>query len=318
MKRYPLLLTPVSRTAIWGGTRLLRGWNKTSEEATLAESWELSVREHETCTVQNGEAAGLTLGEALSRMGRDAISSGFAPGDRFPLLVKLIDAADALSVQVHPDDVYAREHEGECGKTEMWYVVEAEEGAHILYGLRDGVTASDFANAVREGRVEEVLRVQPVCAGESYFIPAGQPHAIGAGILVAEIQQNSDLTYRIFDYHRLGADGRPRALHREQAMAVVRARTHEECEALRYECGRGEDCLARCRYFSVERWSIDGTREARTAADRFSHLLCLAGEGTICFAGERYPITRGSSVLLPAAMGDYTLEGRMTLLCARP
>ena len=311
MNRYPLFLQPIAKTALWGGDRLLRDWHKTSDGDTLAESWELSVRPKETCTVQNGEAAGLSLAEALLRMGGDAVSPAYAKGERFPLLVKLIDAAEALSVQVHPDDAYAEETAGESGKTELWYIVEAREDAHILYGLRKGLDEKDFALAVREGRVSDVLCVQPVRAGECYFIPSGTVHAIGAGILVAEIQQNSDLTYRVYDYDRVGADGRPRELHVEQAMAVVRPWTSEQIDSVRYERGREEEDLANCRYFSVKCHLVDGLWQARTEDDRCSHLLCIAGEGVLRFAETRYPVRKGSSILLPARMGFLSIFNQM-------
>lgn len=319
MKRYPMWLSPISKSAVWGGCRLQKEWGKTAERLPLAESWELSVRFADTNTVQNGEAKGLALSEALAQMGRDAVSADYADGGRFPLLIKWIDAALPLSVQVHPDDVHAAT-EGDSGKTELWYIAEAEEGASIYYGLREDISYEELCLAVLEGRTETVLKKQPVRAGECYFIPSGTVHAIGAGILIAEIQQSSELTYRLYDYNRTDKDGKRRELHVDRALEVVRLRSADEIERLRYErtSARTDECLADCRFFSVHRWEIVGERAEQTPSDRFSHLLCVAGEGSLCFEGQTYPVRRGQSIFLPADMGSYRLIGDMTLLCSQP
>lgn len=313
MTHYPFLLSPVAKSAIWGGTRLRRDWGKTADLPNIAETWELSVRDTERCTVRNGNYEGQTLYKVLKTLGPRAVGAGFT-GDRFPLLIKFIDASDRLSVQVHPDDAYAAATADGLGKTEVWHIVEAEEGAQILCGLRDGLTRADFVAAVERGDFLSPLAAHKVKAGETYFIPAGMPHAIGAGILVAEIQQNCDLTYRVYDYDRVGADGAKRPLHVKQALDVVRPFTAAEVDAIRFARGKGEGVLAACPYFTVRR--IEVTVRARFNADSksFHSLLVLAGTGTVTANGVEVAFTKGDSIFLPADSGNYTLEGGATLL----
>lgn len=305
---YPLKLSPVTKSPIWGGTRLLREWGKRANAPTVGESWELTVRQGENSVIENGPLAGRTLGEALREAG---LLSG-----EFPLLIKLIDAADALSVQVHPDDAYAARAEHDRGKTEMWYIVAADAGAEIVCGLSDGATREDLAKAVRENDPQRVLKTRKVRAGETYFIPAGLPHAIGRGILIAEIQQNCDLTYRMYDYGRLGPDGVPRALHIEKALDVVRPFTDAEIAALRFsratEDLSGGEVLADCAYFRVERLQKGGAYTL-PACGKWRHLLCLAGAATLVSDGVRYPVSKGDSYFLPP-LPAARIEGDLTAL----
>ena len=321
MKKIPLKLEGVTKSAIWGGRKLSERWQKKDTGAGVAESWELSVRPSENSTIMGGEYDGWTLAEWLGKAGASAVSPTY-DGRTFPLLIKFIDAADALSVQVHPDDAYAARHEqarGGTGKTEMWYIVEAEENASLVYGLREGVTPEQFMEAAERGETEACLRFVPVCAGETYFIPSGQVHAIGGGILIAEIQQSSDLTYRIYDYNRVSADGKPRELHMEKARDVIRAIGDGEVDALRYAGGGREDpeILANSAYFKVRRFVLENSqREESVGADSFISLLCVAGEGILQHENLEYPIRAGESYFLPAGMGAYRMEGSMTLLCS--
>ena len=318
MKKYPLKLSYVTKTALWAGKRLKTDFNKKSEHDTVSESWELSVRDDEMSSVTNGEAKGMTLLEYFEAVGYDCVSPSFKRGDRFPLLVKLIDAADMLSIQVHPDDKYASAVEGDSGKTEMWYIVDACEGATLIYGLREGVTAEDFARATRENNLRQVINTVPVKAGETYFIPAGILHAIGAGILIAEIQQNADLTYRVYDFDRVGADGKKRKLHIEKALDVTRAFSNDEINSIRYS--RGSDTasgelLANSKFFSVRKLVIDGRSEMiNVTNESFVSLLCTEGEGKIAFDGGDYPIRKGDSYFLPAGMGECEVTGSVTVI----
>ncbi len=318
MKKYPLRLQYIAKSAIWGGKRLKEEWGKEICGDTIAETWELTVRPHEMALIENGAAAGRTLAEQIAAWGGESVSPTYDIGERFPMLVKLIDAADRLSVQVHPDDDYAGRIEGDSGKTEMWYIVDAEPGASIIYGLAQGIGREEFARAVAEGCIDDAMKRCSVRAGESYFIPAGMVHAIGAGILIAEIQQNSDLTYRVYDYERRQADGTLRPLHTEKALAVVRPFAESEVEEIRFEKGRGDkDLLANSRYFKVRRQVVSGESEALFRnGDSFTSLLCVAGEGTLHHAGIEYSVRKGDSYFLPAGMGEYTLSGEMTVLCS--
>jgi len=200
----------------------------------------------------------------------------------------------------------------------MWYIVDAEPGASIIYGLAEDIGREEFARAVAEKRIDGAMNTCPVKAGESYFIPAGMLHAIGAGILIAEIQQNSDLTYRVYDYERRQADGSLRPLHTEKALEVVRPFAEAEVDALRFERGKGGDeLLANSRYFKVRRHVLKDERiELSRNKDSFTSLLCVEGEGVLCHDGTEYSLGRGDSYFIPAGMGAYTLCGRMTVLCS--
>lgn len=310
---YPLYLTPVSKDILWGGHKLKDAYNKTAPFEKLAESWELTVRTDGMNVIANGPYAGMSLGEYLQMAGSTAVSSKVT--DRFPLLIKFIDAADRLSIQVHPDDEYSLREENELGKTEMWYIVEAEPGSKLVYGLREGVTKEDFADAVRDGRVQETLRFVDVHAGEVYFIPAGQIHAIGAGILIAEIQQNSNVTYRVYDYDRRGADGSLRPLHTKKALDVVQIRTEEEIRSLRFSDASGDPSeIAACAFFRVRKLTLSDVPQVLTAEDSFLSLLCIDGDGTIHLGSTAYPIRKGDSYFIPRGCASVTLTGNATLL----
>lgn len=320
MKKYPLKLSYITKTALWAGTKLKDDFGKVTELDTVSESWELTVRKNEMATVLNGEAEGLTLKKYFEVCGYDCVCPTFGASDRFPLLVKLIDAEDMLSVQVHPDDGYSSRVEGDSGKTEMWYIVDAKEGATLVYGLLDGVSTEDFATAVREGRIGEVMNHVPVKKGQTYFIPAGMLHAIGAGILVAEIQQNSDITYRVYDFDRVGADGKLRELHVDKALAVTRPFTEGEVDAIRFsdtERALYGEALASCEFFGASRLTLDGKTDMTVDAESFLSLICLEGSCAIRFDGESYPLVKGDSYFLPAGMGDFTIEGNATLILSR-
>ena len=310
-KMYPLQLKGITKSPIWGGSRLLADWGKTAENDTVGESWELTVRQNENCTIENGEWMGKTLAEVIDEAKSEILGSSSMPNGEFPLLIKFIDAGDKLSVQVHPDDEYAARVENGRGKTEMWYIVEADEGAEIVCGLVDGVDRDAYAKMVAAGDTESALKRVSVHAGETYFIPAGLPHAIGGGILIAEIQQNCDLTYRVFDYNRRQKDGTLRELHVEKALDVIRPFSTDEVDAIRYANASGEradDLLADCRYFRVERIGLDGERRLG-ASDWMRHVLVLSGEITWECDGESGRFARGESWLLPAALGDVRLLG---------
>ena len=311
---YPLKLAPVAKSAIWGGERLKTEWNKPAALENVAETWELTVREKENNIVQNGAFAGQMLADVLRKWGKNAIGAGYA-AERFPLLVKFIDAADRLSVQVHPDDAFAAAVENDLGKTEVWYVVEADEGATILWGLADGATERDFAAAVQTGETEALLRRVEVKKGDVYFIPAGMPHAIGAGILIAEIQQNCDLTYRVFDYNRRDKEGKLRELHVDKALQVTRPFTEAEVDAVRYARGRNTpDTLVDCPYFSVRRVVMNGAHDERVGEESFVSLLVLSGAGHVQAGAHRVPFAKGDSLFLPAGLGEYRLVGEGELL----
>lgn len=299
---YPLKLKFVPKTAIWGGSTLKNEWNKPSGFDKLSETWELTVRSDAVNTILNGEYAG------------ESLDAHVAEG-KFPLLIKFIDAEDSLSVQVHPDDKFAAEVENDVGKTEMWYIADAAADAELIYGIKDGVTDLKCDSGIEE----QVKRVK-VKKGDSFFIPSGMLHAIGKGCLIAEIQQNSDLTYRVYDFERRDAQGNLRELHTEKALRVIRPFSDEEVDAIRYsendKIGVGE-CLASCKYFNVNRVTLEGNKVALNTNGVFHSLLCVDGAGEIIYGGESYPFANGDSYYLPESLGEYEIGGNATVLVSR-
>ena len=313
---YPLKLSFLPKERIWGGDRLVREFGKETDVAPLGETWELALRPDGQNTVLNGACKGYTLEDALIRMG--SIKGPFdGKESRFPLLIKFIDAHDKLSVQVHPDDAYGTA-DGDMGKTEMWYVLDATPDAELVYGLADGVDKASFAEAVKAGKTEDVLRRVAVKKGDVFFIPAGLVHAIGAGILIAEIQQNSDLTYRVYDYDRRDANGNLRELHIEKALDTVRSYTEEEIASIRYSAAdekASEGLLAACPYFRVEKKAAaPGKPLFIEETDGFVSLLCTEGEGIMTVRDEDFAVKKGDSWLLPAGTPITRICGNAVFL----
>jgi len=310
MNLYPLKLAPAVKEIIWGGDKLKKEYNKKADFEKLAESWELTVRNDGMNVIENGEYKGMTLGEYFEKGTYSLIGKDYN-GDRFPLLIKFIDARDSLSIQVHPADEYSLKNENEFGKTEMWYIVDCDEGAQLIIGTKPDYTPEAFDAAVKNGTVEDLFIHQPVKPGEVYFIPAGLVHAIGAGILICEIQQNSNVTYRVYDFGRLGKDGKPRELHVEKARAVIENHTPEAIEKIQFACAkeRTDTLLASCDKFTVNRYNF--TELALEATEKsFLSLTFLDGEGEIAFAGEKYPFAKGETYYMPAGMGKFTVTSK--------
>lgn len=318
MKPYPLLFKPDMKQRVWGG-RALERFGLELPEGPIGEGWMIADHPNGTSTVINGELAGLGLDEIRERYGAAFFGSKWASGDngRFPLLVKLLDCNDDLSVQVHPGDGYAGLPPGERGKTEMWYVLEAKPGAKIIYGLKPGVDRARLSAAIAENRIMECLEEVDVEAGDSFYIPAGTVHALRAGVLVAEIQQNSDTTYRLYDYDRPGLDGKPRELHIEDSLNVI---AYEGSGATRMKTGNvspGEWLtLAVSPYFKVEKGVVAGQMRLRTTRDTFTVLVVCAGEGKLHWEDGAIDVRPGNCFLLPANLGECRLEGHLTVLGA--
>ncbi|MBR6873375.1 MAG: class I mannose-6-phosphate isomerase [Ruminococcus sp.] len=300
-------LEPAFKDYIWGGTRLRDDFKKKCDYDKVAESWELSCHKDGASVVATGEDKGLTLAQYIDKHGKAVLGTNCGRFEAFPILIKLIDAKDNLSVQVHPDNEYAQRVEGEYGKTEMWYVVDCDEGAELLYGFKHEISKEEFAERIKNNTLLEVTDNVPVHRGDVFFIEAGTLHAIGKGILIAEIQQNSNTTYRIYDYGRVGKDGKPRELHIEKAQDVTKlapAKQYPDTPAEQHE-GYTSKLLASCEYFTT--YVLDITGEAQLEADgaSFNSLLILEGEGT---AGE-VEFKKGDSIFVTAGTGKYTVKG---------
>lgn len=312
----PIKLTPVFKEIIWGGNRLKDEYNKVSDLNNIAESWELTVRPDGMNTIIGGEFDGYTMEQYIEENGSQVVSN--KPQPFFPLLIKFIDAEDNLSVQVHPDDEYGLKNANSLGKTEMWYIIDAKPDAQLVYGLKEGVTNDEFKIAIENGCVEEKLNYVNVKKGDVFFIPSGLVHAIGAGILLAEIQQNSNITYRVYDYNRIGKDGKPRELHVNDALNVIVNRSEAEIDKIRFSANvKNNNTLASCEYFKVDKFNIDGTLQFSTSDESFASLLCLDGSGKIQFNGECFSFTKGDSYFVPADLGQFSIEGKLEVIVTK-
>jgi mannose-6-phosphate isomerase len=326
MKRLPFLLAPAPKDYLWGGTRLHDEYGKALSCSPLAESWECSTHPDGQSLVASGDFTGTKLGDLLSNqpdlLGTHPLllTDGRA---ELPILIKLIDAKEKLSVQVHPDDDYARLHEHDSGKTELWYILHAGKQAEIVYGFRRTMTASQVRDTISRGTIESCLNHIPVHKNDLFFIPAGTVHEIGAGVLLAEIQQSSNLTYRLYDYDRTDRNGLHRPLHIDKALDVATlsavSEPRQPMRLLRYQRGCASELLSRCRYFQVERLllnteSFRGLTDFQTGPNSFHALLCTDGCGVLF--GENFMLNffKGDCIFVPAESIPLKMHGRAQLL----
>lgn len=320
----PFLLKPVGKDYLWGGTRLNDDFSKNIDLMPLAETWECSTHPDGLSVVASGEYEGRTLRDVLMENPAYVGEKHAEKNGEIPILIKFIDAKSNLSVQVHPDDAYAREHEnGSLGKSEMWYVLDAQKGAEIVYGFRRDMDRETLLDSLKQGTVEKYLQKVPIRKDDMFYIPAGQVHAIGAGALIAEIQENSNLTYRLYDYNRLDKDGRPRPLHVEKAVETADLRAGAEprqpIRVLKFKRGYATELLCRCKYFQVERMLLNTERwregaAFRTEADSFQVLLCTEGVGTLAGEAEGLQFIKGDCIFVPAGSVPLRLHGKAQLL----
>jgi mannose-6-phosphate isomerase len=308
---YPLTFDPVFKDYPWGGRNLGEKLGRNIPAGIVAESWEIAAHPNGSSIVNNGPLAGLTLPQVQEKWGEALVGSrnraALARG-KFPLLIKLLDANHWLSVQVHPDDDYATKNEGEWGKTEMWVVLFAEPGAELIYGFKTGVDRAAFARAMADGRVEQYVHKVPVQPGDVIFVPSGAIHALGPGILIAEIQQNSDVTYRIYDW------GRPRPIHRQQALDVLDFSLVEpgprQPVTILEDNGLVVEQLALCQYFETERITLPAGSSffGLCGGETLEIWGLLSGEVTLTWAGEPVTLRGVAWVLLPAALGEFQIN----------
>jgi mannose-6-phosphate isomerase len=318
---YPLKLQPVYKEPIWGGRRLKEKFGKDIPSDHTGESWEVACHPNGTSTIANGTLKGKSLKEVIETYGIDLLGSriGEEGIKKFPLLVKLIDASDKLSVQVHPGDEYAFKHEnGELGKTEMWYVIHAEPETQLVYGVKPGVTKEQFRQGILNGNLEELLNFVDVQTGDVFFMPATTLHAIGKGLLIAEIQQNSDTTYRVYDWNRVDSSGNPRQLHIEKALDVTDLSDvtgKEKVEGISIHKGDHiRTYLAACKYFATEKLQIKVVSHEMINGEKFDILMVVDGEGKIQYHDGQETFKSGDSFLIPANMGDYAITGNCTVI----
>ncbi|EAX47040.1 mannose-6-phosphate isomerase, class I [Thermosinus carboxydivorans Nor1] len=316
---YPLKFEPVYKSYFWGG-RNLEKLGRMLPDGKIAESWEVACNFEGISIIANGAYKGLPLSQLLALFGENVLGKGTA---KFPLLIKLLDANDRLSVQVHPDDRYARTVENQdYGKSEMWYVLAAQPGAKIVYNLREGVIGRDLDRLVKTKEIERWFNYVDVSAGDAIYIPAGTIHGLGEGIIVVEIQQNSTTTYRIYDYDRTDASGAKRPLHIEKASEVANFNRQDETgkvAGLVVACGHGsrKTYLVAERHFAVELYDVAGSVEEVADGSKFYVFTIIEGAGEVRYgSGQTVSVCAVETVMIPAALGRYCLAGRFKALKA--
>lgn len=317
-------MRPSGKDYLWGGSRLKDEFAKEIDISPLAETWECSTHPEGPSIVASGEFTGQTLTEVL-QVHPEYLGKRNKEG-HLPLLIKFIDAKSDLSIQVHPNDTYAQKYEnGQSGKSEMWYVLDAKKNSHIIYGLKRDSTKSEIRKAIKEGTLLDYLQKVPIQKDDLFFIEAGTIHALGGGALVAEIQENSNLTYRMYDYDRIGKDGKKRKLHIDKAMDVVNLKSSAEpkqpIRVLKYQQGMASELLITCKYFEVYRVLINTERKqtVQFSTDEmgFRVLLCVHGCGIISFQGEQILYYKGDCIFVPADSEVLTIFGQAQFLDIR-
>ncbi|MDM8158843.1 mannose-6-phosphate isomerase [Labilibaculum sp. K2S] len=311
MSLYPLKFTPILKDKIWGGNKLKTVLNKDfSPLPNAGESWEISGVEGDISVVSNGFLAGNNLEELIEIYMGDLVGDHVYEnfGVEFPLLIKFIDANDVLSIQVHPDDELSKERHNAYGKTEMWYVIEADKGSELIVGFNQDISKEKYLAKLEEGKLEEILNNAPVKEGSCFYIPAGRVHAIGKGILLAEIQQTSDVTYRMYDFNRTDDAGNPRELHTELAVDAIDYSFEKKYEtSYQTEINKTAE-LVRCPYFTTNILEFDKPQEKDyIELDSFVIYMCLEGDMIITYGEDSLTVAKGESVLIPAIINNLTL-----------
>ena len=322
----PFLLQPATKDSIWGGNRLNDDFGKEIDCRPLAETWECSTHPDGQSLVVSGKDTGKLLGDVLQAnpdyLGTHPLQT--MKGVRaLPILIKLIDAKNNLSVQVHPDDAYALAHENSLGKTEMWYVLAARQGSTLVHGFKQDMDVERVKKAIATGKIETYLNRVDVHKDDLFYIEAGTVHAIGAGVVVAEIQESSNLTYRLYDYGRLDKNGKLRELHIEKALRVMNyassSAPHQPMRVLRYRKGCASELLSRCKYFQVERLLLNTEiyrklTDFQTGSNSFHALLCTDGCGVLFGEGFMLNFFKGDCIFVPADSIPLKLHGKAQLL----
>lgn len=323
-KAEPFLLRPVGKDYLWGGRRLNDDFSKKIDMEPLAETWECSTHADGTSIVVSGAFAGMGLDEVLHEH-PEFLGTHPSMGDKLPILIKFIDAKKDLSVQVHPNDEYAKKYEnGSLGKSEMWYVLDAAKNAQLIYGFNSDITKSQLKKSLQKGTIERYLQKIPVKKGDVFFVEAGTVHAICAGALVAEIQESSNLTYRLYDYDRVDKNGEKRELHIDKALKVANLSASntpkQPVRVMRYRRGSASELLCRCKYFQVERMLVNTEQhremiDFHTENNSFQVLLCVDGCGTLFWEnGNLIPFIKGDCIFVPAGSVQIKIHGKAQIL----
>lgn len=316
IKKVPIVFKPYLKSVIWGGNKICSCKGIAQEEDNIGESWEISDVPGHVSVVESGEYAGLSLDELIERFGPQLLGKKVMEkyDGKFPLLFKIIDANDNLSVQVHPDDALAKRRHNSLGKTEMWYIMATGKDAKIYAGLSQSITPEEYEAKVADGSFTDVLATHDSAPGDVFFLPAGRVHAIGAGNLLAEIQESSDITYRIFDYNRRDANGNTRELHTELAKDAIDYRVYDNYKTPAPASDIEKAELLACEYFKVERVTVEGETELSFSPDSFTAIMCLDGEMTLRYPAGEMNVAAAHTVLVPAALTSVKVSGKAKFL----
>lgn len=311
----PMFLKPVFQEKIWGGSRLRSVFGFDIPNDKIGEDWAISAHPHGVSVVKNGEFKGKKLDD-LWKEHKELFGHPTEPV--FPLLIKILDAEDELSVQVHPDDAYGMKHEGELGKTECWYIIDAEPGAEIIYG-HHAKTREELAEMIEEGRWNDLLKKVPVKKGDFFYVPSGTIHAIGKGIMILETQQSSDTTYRVYDYDRKDANGQKRELHIQQSIDVTTVPAHTP-ELQIKEVRKGQSSIVtylETNFFNVYEWNIKGITSFKKQAP-YTLATVIDGAGELIIDNQTYLLEKGMSFILPNEINEWTVQGELTIIASEP
>lgn len=316
MELYPLIFEPILKDRIWGGTKLQTYLGKTNlPTATTGESWELSAVQGDVSVVKNGQYKNKALTALLEEFPKEILGSKLHEqfGVQFPLLFKFLDAQDDLSIQVHPNDELAKKRHNSFGKTEMWYVMQANPGAKIIVGFKEKSSPEEYLKHLKDKDLITILNQVEVKKGDVFFLETGTIHAIGAGIVIAEIQQTSDITYRIYDWDRVDAQGKSRELHVEQALDAMNYNVTDTKKHYTKDENKS-NIMVDCPYFTTNFLPLNGEVEVSKDGNSFTVYICTEGEYTIKAGNKTYTFKKGDTVLIPAALKEYNLEGKATIL----
>lgn len=319
IRKSPIKFVPYFKPVIWGGDRICRYKSIAPLNDKIGESWEISAIQGCESRVAEGDYEGMFLSELLDRFGEELLGREIIVryGGCFPLLVKFIDACDNLSVQVHPNDELARDRHDSLGKTEMWYIIDAEKDARIYAGFNREMTSDEYEKKVKDGKLMDTLANHGSSPGDVFYLPAGRVHAIGAGNLLAEIQESSDITYRIFDYNRIGADGKPRELHTDLAKDAIDFNVYDKYKFASSK-SEGLSKLVESEHFSTSKINLKGNIELPNEKSVFSILICIEGSAEVETEEGNCKISKGQTLLIPAVVSSLKLRGISTLLYVTP
>ncbi|MES2239840.1 MAG: type I phosphomannose isomerase catalytic subunit [Bacteroidota bacterium] len=312
---YPLQFEPILKERIWGGEKLKTVLNKNIQSVTTGESWELSTVEGDVSIIANGELKGKSLMEIIDEAPNEILGTQVYEkfGKQFPLLFKYLDAREDLSIQVHPNDTLAKERHNSFGKTEMWYIMQADEEARIIVGFKEKSNANEYVQNLENKRLLSILDDVKVKSGDVFFLETGTVHAIGAGLVVAEIQQTSDITYRIYDFDRVDAQGNERELHVDLALDAINYDKVDTYKQYAKELNQS-NAVVDCPYFTTNYIPLDGELSINKTAESFAVYMCVEGSFELDCNGLKYNYKKGDTVLIPAAIQVFVLSGKASIL----